>query len=97
MALLASLAAAAAVSGNEELILNPADREKVGDKAVRQANSLLREADRTGALTLSSQTRPIRGGLLLSDGAVEVNCALETLVRLSRAETTGEVSRLLFA
>ena len=37
------------------------------------------------------------GGLLLSDGAVEVNCALETLVRLSRTDVTGEVSKLLFA
>jgi V/A-type H+-transporting ATPase subunit E len=50
-----------------------------------------------GGITLSEQTRPIQGGLLLSSGAVEVNCALETLVRLSRTELTHEVSELLFS
>ncbi len=97
VSLLARLAASAAVSGKEALLFNAADREKVGSTVVSNANALLAEAGKPAALTLSDQTRAIRGGLLLSDGAVEVNCALETLVRLSRSEVTGEVSKLLFA
>lgn len=94
--LLAKLAAACARTGTEQLILNPNDRARMGAQVAAQANLLLSGAGRTGALTLSELTRPIRGGVLLSDGAVEVNCALETLVRLSRTEVTGEVSKLLF-
>lgn len=96
-ALLAKLAVSAAQTGTEQIILNPDNRARLGAQVTAQANALLVKAGRTGSLTLSKQTRPIRGGLLLSDGEVEVNCALETLVRLSRAEATGEVSKLLFA
>lgn len=46
------------------------------DKVVTGASALLAG---TGMLTLSEQTRPIRGGFILSDGDVEVNCAFETL------------------
>lgn len=97
VALLAKLAASAAPAGPAQIILNPADREKLGTQVVAQANQLLTKAGRSAKLSLSEQTRPIQGGLLLSDGAVEVNCALETLVRLSRSEATSEVSRLLFS
>ena len=96
-ALLARLAVSAARTGREEIILNPADREKLGEQVAAEANALLVKDGRTGALTVSKQTQPLKGGLLLSDGAVEVNCALETLVRLSRTDVTGEVSKLLFA
>lgn len=94
--LLAGLAASAG-EGTETIILNAADRERCGAQVVAQANLAMTKAGKPGQFTLSDQTRPIRGGLLLSDGAVEVNCALETLVRLQRGELTGEVSRLLFS
>lgn len=97
VALLAGLAVSAASTGGEKLIFSPADRARYGVKVATRANAALEAAGRTGALTLSEQTREIRGGLILSDGSVEVNCALETLVRLSRSEITGEVSKLLFA
>ena len=38
----------------------------------------------------------IRGGLILSDGDVEVNCAFETLVRLQRGELDRQVAKVLF-
>lgn len=96
VALLAGLAVHAG-EGDEAIILNAADREKFGAQVVAQANLAMTQAGKTGSFTLSDQSRPIRGGLLLSDGAVEVNCALETLVRLQRGELTGEVSKLLFS
>jgi V/A-type H+-transporting ATPase subunit E len=91
--LLAGLAAKAAVSGKEQLIFSPKDRARVGKAVVTAANEALPK----GNLTLSEQTRPIRGGFILSDGAVEVNCAFETLVRLQRSEISGEVADILFA
>ena len=63
------------------------------DKVVSGASALLAG---TGMLTLSEETRPLRGGFILSDGDVEVNCAFETLVRLQRGEISGEVAKVLF-
>jgi V/A-type H+-transporting ATPase subunit E len=51
----------------------------------------------TGMLTLSEETRPIRGGFILSDGDVEVNCAFDVLVRMERERLEKDVADLLFA
>lgn len=47
-------------------------------------------------LTLSERTAPMRGGLILADGAVEVNCAFETLIRLAKADLSAQVAKVLF-
>ena len=91
--LLAELAVRACVTGKETLIFSANDRDRVGTKVIDAANKKLSN----GALTLGEGTRPIKGGFVLSDGAVEVNCSFDTLVRLQKAEITGEVSRVLFA
>ena len=63
------------------------------DKVVSGASALLAG---TGMLTLSEETRPIRGGVILVDGRVETNCSLETLVRLQREELASQVAQVLF-
>ena len=90
---LASLAAKAARTGKETVILSQKDRTRVGKAVVTKANELIGAG---GALTLSEKTRPIKGGLILSDGAVEFNCTFETLIRLKKTEMAGEVASILF-
>ena len=90
--LLAQLAVEASSTGREAVILSPKDRARHGKAAVTRANEKLGDGHRT----LSEQTRPIQGGLILSDGDVEVNCSFETLVRLIRGETDREVAKVLF-
>ena len=63
------------------------------DKVVTAGSALLQG---TALLTVSQETRPIRGGVILSDGGVEVNCAFDTLVRLSRPELERQVAQILF-
>ena len=92
VALLADLAVRASSTGREQVILSQKDRARYGKAAVTRANEKLGD----GHLTLSEQTRPIRGGLILSDGDVEVNCAFETLVRLQRGELDRQVAKVLF-
>ncbi|MEG1658543.1 MAG: V-type ATP synthase subunit E [Oscillibacter sp.] len=53
-------------------------------------------AQGTAMLTLSPETRPLKGGFILSSGNVEVNCTFDTLVRLQKAETAGAVAKHLF-
>ena len=63
------------------------------DKVVTGASAILAG---TGMLTLAEETRPIKGGIVLSDGDVETNCTFETLVRLQRENISGEVAKVLF-
>ncbi|MEG0765446.1 MAG: hypothetical protein RRY65_07590, partial [Pseudoflavonifractor sp.] len=62
-------------------------------KAVSGASALLAG---TGMLTLAEGTRPMKGGIVLSDGEVETNCSFEVLVRLQKDSLTGEVVKTLF-
>ena len=64
------------------------------DRVVTGASAVL---SGTGMLTLAEETRPIQGGIILSDGDVETNCTFETLVRLQRESMAGEVAQILFA
>ena len=50
----------------------------------------------TGMLTLSEETRNIKGGFIMVDGDVEINCAFETLVRLQREKLEKDVAQVLF-
>ena len=88
---LAALLAQASPEGRGEAIFSAADRETAGQAAVDAAN-----AKTGGHLMISAETAPIRGGFLLRQGSVEVNCAFETLVRLQKTETAGLVARKLF-
>ena len=93
IALLADLAVQASVTGKEKLIFSASDRAQVGKAVAAAAN------DKIGghaALTLAEETRPMDGGFILSDGAVEVNCTFDTLIRLQRGALSGEVAKVLF-
>ena len=94
VALLAGLAVQASVTGKEKLIFSAPDRAQVGKAVVMAANEKL--ASGAGMLTLSEEARPMDGGFILSDGAVEVNCTFDTLIRLQRGALAGEVAKVLF-
>ena len=91
LALLVSLLKKASSTGEEQVIFSPGDRERLGRRAVDAANEAL-----SAHLTLSEQTRPIRGGFILADGDVELNCAFETLVRLQREKLEKAAVQILF-
>ena len=90
--LLAKLCVQAAVTGREELIFSPADKEKIGAKVAARVNI----AKGTAMLTVADETRDIKGGFILVGDGVEVNCAFDVLVRLSRPELERQVAQLLF-
>jgi V/A-type H+-transporting ATPase subunit E len=90
--LLTDLAVEASTNGKEQLVFSQKDRAQVGKKVVVAVN----KAVANGQLTLSEETRPMKGGFILVDGDVEINCAFETLVRLQREKLEKEVSKALF-
>lgn len=69
---------------------------KVGALLGKVVNSTAAIVTGTGMLTLSEETRPIKGGFIMVDGDVEINCAFETLVRLQREKLEKDVANLLF-
>ena len=94
---LAAQAAAAASTGAEELIFNERDAKAVGAEVAKAANALLEQKGVKGALTVSGDTRAISGGVIVRQGNIEVNCAVETLVQLRRSELASQVAEILFS
>ena len=92
VALLADLAVEASSTGKEAIIFSQKDRTRYGKTVVTQANEKLGG----GHLTLSEQTRPIKGGLILQDSQVETNCSFEVLIHLQRNTLSAEVAQVLF-
>lgn len=88
---LANLMVKASSTGREEVVFSVEDRAKAGKMAVEKANQMSGKQ-----FVLSDETRPIRGGFILKDQNIEVNCAFDTLVRLQKAETAGMVAKKLF-
>ena len=82
----------AAPDGLGTVIFAPAERKRIGAEAVALANKKLGN----GKLTLSEETRPIRGGFILKNGNVEVNGTFETLVRFQKGTMASEVAKILF-
>ena len=94
--LLSKLAAGASRTGREQIILSSGDRARYGKNVCIKANELLSDAGKTASLTLSEEMRDIRGGIMLKDGDIEVNCAVETLVELEKNEMASQVAGVLF-
>ena len=96
VAFLARQAEQAAVTGEEEILLNPDDQARYGSKVVKAANELIKARGMHPHLSLADETRSIRGGLLLKQGNIEVNCTVETLLELARGDLAAQVAELLF-
>jgi len=92
-----AIQAAKAVSlGTEELIFNAKDASEVGKETVKAANAMLKAKGLHPGLTLSEETREIPGGLIVRQGNIEVNCAVDMLVQMSRNELATQVAEILF-
>ena len=69
---------------------------KIGAFLGKVINTTAAQLSGTGLLTLSEETRDIKGGFIMIDGKVEINCAFETLVRLQREKLEKQVADVLF-
>ena len=92
------------VAANEALVKevtpelpNALSDSKVGAFLGKVVNTAAAQITGTGLLSLSEETRPIRGGFILVDGAVETNCSFETLIRLQREKLEKETADILFS
>jgi V/A-type H+/Na+-transporting ATPase subunit E len=96
-ALLADLAARAAQSGTESVIVSDQDRSRLGEEFLVLANQRLAERGLPGQLSFSPDVRPLRGGLILGSGDIESNCSFERTLASLRDDLEPEVASMLFA
>ena len=75
-----------------ELILNEKDAASVGTDLVNVLSKELAGSK----ITLSKETKNIRGGFLLKKGSIYINGTVEALVEEAREDLVGEVSAQLF-
>ena len=93
---LAALAAKAAVTGEEEIILSAEDKKTYGKKVVAQANAALKAAGKTANLSLSETEGSFGRGLICKQGSVTVNCTVEALMAQARENMASDVAAELF-
>jgi len=91
------IAASASETGEEELIFSDRDDETVGAEITAAANAILASEGKKAELTLSKETRPMMGGVILKNGKVEINCDVKVLVNAKKEQLTSEVVSILFA
>lgn len=94
---LARQAANAASTGLEELVFNARDKASCSKSVIKSSNELLKKRGLLPKLTVSEVTGSFKGGLLVKQGDIEVNCTVEKLVELSKSELTAQVAGVLFA
>lgn len=93
---LARMAAEAAASGMEEIVLNARDKAEVGKSVCKAANELLSAKGTPGKLTVSEDNADISGGVIVRFGGIETNCSIDALIRQRRSGLSTEVAAALF-
>ena len=84
---------AACCSGEAQLVLNAADKEKHGVQLEALCNTMLKGK---GSITIAEETADIVGGFILKQGDVEVNGTIDILLELIRGELAAQVAQVLF-
>lgn len=93
---LARMAAEAAASGMEEIVLNARDKAEVGKSVCKAANELLSAKGTPGKLTVSEDAADISGGVIVRFGGIETNCSIDALIRQRRSGLSTEVAAAMF-
>ena len=93
-ALLIKLAVSAATSGEGLILLNDKDKKRLPQDFESKLSGML-PAD--ARLSISGETRPIDGGLILKYSGVEQNCSFEAILNARRDEFSDMIHDTLFA
>jgi V/A-type H+-transporting ATPase subunit E len=84
-----------AIKGSEEVIIDPADKNRIDSRFLAEVNQALRKAGKKGELRLADETRAIQGGFVLRSGGIEMNSSLEALVGSMKEAMSMEVLQTL--
>jgi len=91
-----SLLLASVETGSEEVVVSPADKDRVTPAFIEKINKELRNQGRKGNLTLVVENRPLEGGFILRSGGVDINNSFAAILKMQRDELEPEVAAILF-
>lgn len=83
-------------TGTEEVIFSNKDKARFNKDLVNIVNEKLKEQGKTSELKLSDEPYNIPSGFILRSGGYEINCSIESQIRVLRDELEGEIAALLF-
>lgn len=89
-------AAALAVTGDENIILNAEGQKLVDEGFIASINKELSAKGKAGNLKLSSAVGNFKGGFILEKNGIEINNTFEALVESMKEEMELEVAKALF-
>lgn len=83
-------------TGEEEVEFSLKDKARISQSLVDRVNDSLSAMGKKGMLKLSVEAAKIPSGFLLRRGGLEINCSIESILKVLREDLEGELSRLLF-
>lgn len=94
-ALMTRLIAGMIETGKETVIINDADKKRLGADFLKSVNESISK-DRPCSITLSDEVRDIPSGFILKRGDIEINATFEALFRQNRDALSAEIVKILF-
>lgn len=85
-----------ASTGEEEIIFSERDRARIQPSFITVLNDKLNAMGKKGLMKISNETRDIGSGFILTQGGLEINCSIESQIRLLRDSLEGDIANLLF-
>jgi V/A-type H+-transporting ATPase subunit E len=82
--------------GDEKIIVSPEDSKAIGSSFLKDLNKQIKAMGKSGGVTLSEETRDVKGGFILVRGRREINSRFETILSMIRDEVETEVAGILF-
>lgn len=83
-------------TGDEEVIFSEDDMKRIDLSFIDRINAKLSSQGKKGLLNLSCERRDIKSGFILKHGGIEVNCSIDSQIRMLRDSLEGELAKLLF-
>lgn len=83
-------------TGEEEIIFSEMDKARIQPSFITVLNDKLNSMGKKGLIRISDETRDIGSGFILTQGGLEINCSIESQIRLLRDSLEGDIANLLF-
>lgn len=95
-ALIGDLLISAVQTGEEEVIFSALDDNRLDSYVITEANEKLKSMGRKGSLKLSQEKGGFKGGFILRQKGMEINCSFEALLRTLREQIEPRIAEILF-
>lgn len=83
-------------TGCEEVVFSDNDKGRIDPGVVARVNEKLVALNKKGMLRISNEKRNIKSGFLLKNGNIEINCSIDSQIKVLRESLEGKIASLLF-